>query len=70
VIALVAVVGLAKIESPGIEDAVSAIGAPQSAVGVVIALLLLAPETLAALRNARRRRASTSRSARRWRAWG
>jgi Ca2+:H+ antiporter len=60
VIALVAVVGLAKIESPAIEDAVAAIGAPPSAVGVVIALLVLAPETLAALRNARRGRVQTS----------
>src|SRR4051795_13230164 len=60
VVALVDVVGLAKIESPGIEDAVDAIGAPQSAVGVVIALLVLAPETLAAVRNARRDRVQTS----------
>jgi Ca2+:H+ antiporter len=60
VAALVAVVGLAKIESPPIEDAVDAIGAPASAVGVVIALLVLAPETLAAVRNARRGRVQTS----------
>lgn len=60
VVALVAVVGLAKIESPAIEDAVAAIGAPPSAVGVVIALLVLAPETLAAVRNARRDRVQTS----------
>jgi len=53
-------VGLAKIESPAIEDAVGAIGAPPSAVGVVIALLVLAPETLAALRNARRDRVQIS----------
>jgi Ca2+:H+ antiporter len=59
-VALVAVVGLAKIESPAIEDAVAAIGAPQSAVGVVIALLVLAPETLAAVRNARRDHIQTS----------
>ena len=60
VVALVAVVGLAKIESPAIEDAIAAIGAPPSAVGVVIALLVLAPETLAAVRNARRDRVQTS----------
>jgi Ca2+:H+ antiporter len=59
-VALVAVVGLAKIESPAIEDAVAAIGAPPSAVGVVIALLVLLPETLAAVRNARRDRVQTS----------
>jgi len=60
VVALVAVVGLAKLESPAIEDAVASIGAPQSAVGVVIALLVLLPETLAAVRNARRDRVQTS----------
>lgn len=60
VVALVAVVGLAKVESPGIEDAVDAVGAPQSAVGVVIALLVLLPETLAAVRAAARGRLQTS----------
>jgi Ca2+:H+ antiporter len=60
ILALVAVVGLAKIESPAIEGGVTAIGAPPSAVGVVIALLVLAPETLAAVRNARRDRVQTS----------
>jgi Ca2+:H+ antiporter len=60
VVALVAVVGLAKIETPAIEDVVDAVGAPQSAVGVVIALLVLLPETLAAVRNARRDRVQTS----------
>jgi Ca2+:H+ antiporter len=60
VVALVAVVGLAKMESSAIEDAVDAIGAPQSAVGVLIALLVLLPETLAAVRNARRDRVQTS----------
>ena len=60
VLSLVAVVGLAKLESGAIEDAVGAIGAPPSAVGVVIALLVLLPETLAAVRNARRNRVQTS----------
>jgi Ca2+:H+ antiporter len=60
VLALVAVVGLAKLESPAIEDAIAEVGAPQSAVGVVIALLVLLPETLAAVRNARRNRVQTS----------
>jgi Ca2+:H+ antiporter len=59
-VALVAVVGLAKLESDPIEDAVSSIGAPHSAVGVLIALLVLLPETLAALRNAQRNRIQTS----------
>ena len=55
-VALVAVVGLAKIESPAIEDGVEAAGFPHAAVGVVIALLVLLPETLAAVRAARRDR--------------
>jgi Ca2+:H+ antiporter len=59
-VALVAVVGLAKAESPVIESGVAAIGAPASAVGVVIALLVLLPEALAAVRNARRDRIHTS----------
>jgi Ca2+:H+ antiporter len=60
IVALVCVVGLAKVESPAIEDAVDAIHAPQSAVGVIIALLVLTPEGLAAVRNARRDRVQTS----------
>jgi Ca2+:H+ antiporter len=59
-VALVAVVGLAKVESKAIENAVTGLGAPKSAVGVVIALLVLAPETLAAVRNAARGRVQTS----------
>jgi Ca2+:H+ antiporter len=59
-IALVAVVGLAKVESPAIEDAVAAVGFPQSFVGVVIALLVLLPETLAAAKAAQRNRLQTS----------
>jgi Ca2+:H+ antiporter len=59
-VALVAVVGLAKTSSGAIEDGVKSIGAPQSAVGVVIALLVLLPETLAAARNALRGRVQIS----------
>jgi Ca2+:H+ antiporter len=59
-VALLAVVGLAKVESPAIEDAVAAVGFPQSFVGVVIALLVLLPETLAAANSARRNRLQTS----------
>ncbi len=60
IVSLVAVVGLAKTSSGAIEDGVASIGAPQSAVGVVIALLVLMPETLAAVRNARRGRVQIS----------
>ena len=60
VVALVAVVGDAKAVSPTIERTVAAVGWPQSVVGVVIALLVLLPETLAATRAARRDRVQTS----------
>ncbi|GAA2737377.1 ionic transporter y4hA [Pedococcus aerophilus] len=57
---LVAVVGLAKVESPAIESAVAAAGFPQSFVGVVIALLVLLPESIAAVRAAQRNRIQIS----------
>ena len=60
VLALVAVVGLAKVETPAIQAGVGAVGFPPSFVGVVIALLVLLPETLAAARAARRDRIQTS----------
>lgn len=60
VVALVDVVGLAKVESPTVESGVAAAGFPQSFVGVVIALVVLAPETLAAARAALRNRLQTS----------
>ncbi|WP_432493936.1 calcium:cation antiporter [Kineococcus auxinigenes] len=59
-VSLVAVVGLAKVESPAIEAGVAALGLPQSFVGVVIALLVLLPETIAAANAARRGRTQIS----------
>ena len=59
-VALIAVVGLAKGVSPAIESAVAGAGLPQAVVGVVIALLVLLPETLAAARAAARDRIQTS----------
>ncbi|MEV4481268.1 calcium:proton antiporter [Micromonospora coxensis] len=59
-ISLIAVVGLAKGVSPAIESAVAAANLPQAFVGVVIALLVLLPETLAAARAARRDRVQIS----------
>jgi Ca2+:H+ antiporter len=59
-VALVAVVGLAKAVSGSIESAVAAAGLPQAVVGVVIALLVLLPETIAAVRAAARDRMQTS----------
>ncbi len=58
--ALVAVVGLAEEESPAVESAVTAVGFPQSFVGVIIAALVLLPETLAAVRAARQGRIQIS----------
>ncbi|MFG2110525.1 calcium:proton antiporter [Micromonospora chersina] len=60
VVALVAVVGDAKTISPAIEAGVEAANLPQAFVGVVIALLVLLPETLAAARAARRDRVQIS----------
>ncbi|MGK5678044.1 calcium:proton antiporter [Actinoplanes sp. URMC 104] len=59
-VALIAVVGLAKGVSPAIESGVASIGLPQAVVGVVIALLVLLPETIAAVRAAARDRVQTS----------
>lgn len=59
-VSLVAVVGDAKSVSPTLELAVVALGWPQSVVGVAIALMVLAPETVAATRAARRDRIQTS----------
>lgn len=59
-LALVVVVGLAKVESPFIEGAVQAAGLQQAVVGVVIAALVLMPESLAAYRAARRNRMQVS----------
>jgi Ca2+:H+ antiporter len=60
VVALVAVVGNAKIVSPAIEAGIAAANLPQSVVGVVIALLVLLPEALAAARAAQRDRVQIS----------
>ena len=59
-LALVAVVGLAKLLSPTVEAGVAQIGAPASVVGIVIAALVLMPEGLAAVRAARADRLQTS----------
>ncbi|MFG2617550.1 calcium:proton antiporter [Streptomyces sp. NPDC048507] len=59
-VALIAVVGDAKAVSPTIEAGVASAGLPNAVVGVIIALLVLAPETLAAVRAARRGRVQTS----------
>ena len=60
VVSLVAVVGLAKVLSPTIERAIAAAGAPRTVLGIAIALLVLLPETWAAVRAARADRLQTS----------
>ncbi len=51
-LALVAVVGLAKLLSPTIDRALAAAGAPKAVLGIVIAGVVLLPETWAAVRAA------------------
>jgi Ca2+:H+ antiporter len=58
--ALVAVVGLAKVESKPLEKAVNAAGLPQEIVGVVIAGLVLLPEAISAVRAAAEDRVQVS----------
>jgi Ca2+:H+ antiporter len=60
VVALVAVVGLAKSLTPTIESAVARVDVPKAVVGIIIAALVLLPEGLAALRAARANRLQTS----------
>ena len=59
-LSLVSVIGLAKTLSPAIEAGIDAVHAPRATVGIVIALLVLAPETFAALTAARHNRLQTS----------
>lgn len=59
-VSLVGVVGLAKTLAPRIDDAVDWAGAPQSFVGVIIAFMILLPESVAALRAASRGEMQTS----------
>lgn len=59
-VCLVAVVGLAKTLAPNIKTGVEAASAPAAVVGIVIALLVLLPETWAAVRAALRNRMQTS----------
>jgi Ca2+:H+ antiporter len=60
VLSLISVVGLAKVLSPSIEHAIAVAGAPQAVIGIVIAMLVLLPETWAAVRAAAANRLQTS----------
>ena len=59
-LSLVTVVGLAKMLSPTIESTVEAANAPRAVVGIVIAALVLLPETWSAMLAARANRLQTS----------
>lgn len=58
--ALVSVIGLAKLISPAIDATVTGLGLPHAVVGVLIAMVVLAPESIAAFNNARRERVQIS----------
>ncbi len=59
-VSLIAVIGLAKMISPLIEQGVTYAGAPKSVVGILIAGIVLLPETWAAINAARANRLQTS----------
>jgi Ca2+:H+ antiporter len=59
-VALIAIVGLAKALTPAVENVIAGLGAPKAVVGIAIAMLVLLPESLAALRAARADRLQTS----------
>ena len=59
-VSLVAVVGLGKVLAPFIATAVDKAGAPAAVVGIVIATLVLLPETVAAVRAANANRLQIS----------
>jgi Ca2+:H+ antiporter len=59
-VSLVAVVGLAKILTPTVESGIAYLGVPKAVVGIIIATLVLLPESLAAIGAARNNRLQTS----------
>jgi Ca2+:H+ antiporter len=58
--ALIAIVGLSKVLTPALESTIAWLGAPKAVVGIAIAMIVLLPEGLAALRAARANRLQTS----------
>lgn len=59
-VSLVAIVGLAKILTPSVEFVVAQLNVPKAVVGLIIAMLVLSPEALAAVRAALGNRLQTS----------
>ena len=60
IVSLVSVVGIAKLLSPTVEMVVMKANAPKALVGIIIAMIVLMPETWAAVRAARADRLQTS----------
>ena len=60
IVCLIAVVLLAKSLAPSLESAVAAMGAPKALVGIIIAIIVLLPEGIAAVSAARANRLQTS----------
>jgi Ca2+:H+ antiporter len=60
IISLIVVVLVAKALSPSIESGIDAAGAPKSVVGIIIAIVVLLPEALSALKAARKNRLQSS----------
>lgn len=59
-VALVAIIGMAKVISPSVEGVVRSAGLPLFVVAVIVALVVLAPESVAAVRSASRGDLQTS----------
>jgi Ca2+:H+ antiporter len=59
-LALIVIVGLSKVLTPALEGLILWLGAPKAVVGIAIAMIVLLPEGLAALRAARANRLQTS----------
>jgi Ca2+:H+ antiporter len=59
-LSLISVVGLAKALSPSIEAGINDLGAPTNVIGIAIAMLVLLPESISAIRAAAANRLQTS----------
>jgi len=60
IVSLTVVVGLAKVLSPSILAVVNFLESPKSSVGIIVAILVLAPETFSALNSAKANQIQTS----------
>lgn len=60
ILSLITVIGLAKLLAPQIETTLVEMGAPRSATGMIIAIIILLPEAWAAVNSARLNRLQTS----------